>query len=137
MERAALRRLPYEERNARLVRLWSLKEAYTKALGQGCASPSASSAWSFLTTSVSSADGPDGDHAVSAAGRHGARAGTGRGRRGTRRPGSGDALRGAARRPGALQARSASRVTTRITAALEKSVYGTSDDPRSPWMVCR
>ncbi|MFF7342128.1 4'-phosphopantetheinyl transferase family protein [Streptomyces sp. NPDC008163] len=34
-ERAALEHLPEEERAARLLRLWTLKEAYTKALGQG------------------------------------------------------------------------------------------------------
>ncbi|MFB8246276.1 4'-phosphopantetheinyl transferase family protein [Streptomyces sp. NPDC055952] len=34
-ERADLRRLPEAERSAGLLRLWTLKEAYTKALGQG------------------------------------------------------------------------------------------------------
>ncbi|MER5711765.1 4'-phosphopantetheinyl transferase superfamily protein [Streptomyces sp. NPDC002122] len=34
-ERAALARLPEGERDARLLRLWVLKEAYTKALAQG------------------------------------------------------------------------------------------------------
>lgn len=34
-ELAALRLLPYAERNRMLVRLWTLKEAYAKALGLG------------------------------------------------------------------------------------------------------
>lgn len=34
-ERAELQRLPAAERTAELLRLWTLKEAYTKALGQG------------------------------------------------------------------------------------------------------
>jgi 4'-phosphopantetheinyl transferase len=34
-ELAALRKLPYTERNRLLVRLWTLKEAYAKALGVG------------------------------------------------------------------------------------------------------
>lgn len=34
-EREGLERLPEEERAARLLRVWTLKEAYTKALGQG------------------------------------------------------------------------------------------------------
>ncbi|MFE7587550.1 4'-phosphopantetheinyl transferase family protein [Streptomyces gardneri] len=34
-ERAALARLPEADRDARLLRLWVLKEAYTKALAQG------------------------------------------------------------------------------------------------------
>jgi 4'-phosphopantetheinyl transferase len=36
-ELAELRGLPPGERNARLLRLWTLKEAYTKALGVGLA----------------------------------------------------------------------------------------------------
>jgi 4'-phosphopantetheinyl transferase len=35
VERADLQRLPQAERSAGLLRLWTLKEAYTKALGQG------------------------------------------------------------------------------------------------------
>ncbi|WP_262704970.1 MULTISPECIES: 4'-phosphopantetheinyl transferase family protein [Streptomyces] len=38
-ERNALETLPEEERNDRLVCLWTLKEAYTKAIGQGMRFP--------------------------------------------------------------------------------------------------
>ncbi|CAL9645092.1 hypothetical protein SUDANB60_06409 (plasmid) [Streptomyces sp. enrichment culture] len=34
-ERAELERMPPEQRSAALLRLWTLKEAYTKAIGQG------------------------------------------------------------------------------------------------------
>lgn len=38
-ERATLAALPEEHRNAALVRLWTLKEAYSKAIGQGMSFP--------------------------------------------------------------------------------------------------
>ncbi|NDZ83185.1 4'-phosphopantetheinyl transferase superfamily protein [Streptomyces sp. SID10853] len=68
-EKAELERLPERERPARLLRLWTLKEAYTKALGQGlrldftefgftadgghllapCGRPAAHGEWAFAT----------------------------------------------------------------------------------------
>lgn len=82
-ELAALDRVPPGERNAALVRLWTLKEAYSKAVGQGLRfsfrefgftpSPSApllrgphgepadSGAWNFRTALI------DGDHRAAVA----------------------------------------------------------------------
>jgi 4'-phosphopantetheinyl transferase len=63
-ELTALHALPPEQRNAALVRLWTLKEAYTKAVGQGLR-------FSFREFGFTGADpvpqlrGPDGEPADS------------------------------------------------------------------------
>jgi 4'-phosphopantetheinyl transferase len=51
-ERAELEPLPEERRAAGLLRLWTLKEAYTKAIGQGLAPdgrPASRGEWAFAT----------------------------------------------------------------------------------------
>ncbi|MGW2560891.1 4'-phosphopantetheinyl transferase family protein [Streptomyces sp. NPDC001514] len=55
-ERTGLARLPERERNAALVRLWTLKEAYTKALGVGLRLPFTA----FGLTDRAGPHGPDG-----------------------------------------------------------------------------
>lgn len=66
-ERADLEALAHEPRAAAFARLWSLKEAYLKALHWGLARDPAGFAVRFLDESVARIDDPDGARAVSEA----------------------------------------------------------------------
>lgn len=60
-EGAELAALPEPERTARLLRLWTLKEAYTKALGHGLRRRFATFGFDDSEGGMDLADAPDGD----------------------------------------------------------------------------